>query len=695
MSTAKYDLPQEWPEHLAHAAAISPIRTSRPIGEPVLDFTAMHYTTFEQFCWWLLAKDGTLAGCARLGGNGMAQGGIDIFAFDADQTDKLNVFECKAWKDFKPLELSKAIDTFLKGDWAKSTNKFTIILAQQVAGPSLLQQWQEERLRLRKAGIEGELWTAENLTLKVQPYPDILSKFFPSVSIETHANIWMERSAFHELASKAFFDPRERVARWARELVGRSNGDHSTSLTPGFLNQTMHEKADARKSFLAVDGTYRQVNQIGNSLHFKGPWFSLSAILPSQRFSHASAAFTFNRPDMQGVTLTVDHKWLLTRFLFREGAPLVSQYRGFIAGPMPHSENQHIVDFPHCRLTLQHDGVEEIAGVADLLTDAMRNSLNTLETAWSAVNFPFVTQGSRKVALAAIRADVWQEIGLFAEEHDVSNGTTPWHMFDGNRYMLKPYHETANENFDAGYHGVIHATQIDGLSRGDEVVLLWQPNDLLPNQALSPRGWWSCEFAFQWLNDTLLPEVKRHVHERCFGRPWKRIFRSRDDDALATRLDEMFVARDLRQRPLLHGGNWSANILESVEVLQSFFNTVEPGAPEPYIRRCEMENLYRSVAIIARYNRGYVGYARSKLGLPSSPADHADLIRMIDDYIHEGHVIPCCGVADNVFRSMHEMLDGSDAWLCDSDREAIKDYMAPFARLRDDATLIYRHMKWN
>jgi hypothetical protein len=425
MSYPNHDLPQEWPEHLAEEAVVLPVGTAPPIGPAVLDFTPLHSTTFEQFCWWLLKKEQTLVGCQQVGGGKTEQGGIDLFAFDEQQPDKLNVFECKAWKDFRPSRLRRAIDDFLEGDWSGSTHRFTIILAQNAAGPTLCQQWLKERQRLREAGIDGELWTAMDLTQKVQSYPDILSKFFPWHSVEHYANSWMQRHSFYELVNKSFFDPRERVARRAREFVAQSDSKHTTASHPnsltkptGSASQSRSEDIDALNP-LPVDGTYRKIDQFGSSWHFKGPWFSLSAILPGQRFSHASAAIAFNPRDMQGVTLTVDHEWLLTRFLFREGAPPTSQYRGFIIGTTRPDDDQHIVDLPHCRLSLESDGVKEIAGVADLLTGAVRNSLNALETAWSAVDFPFVMWAGKKVALAAIHKDVWHELGRFAEEHDV------------------------------------------------------------------------------------------------------------------------------------------------------------------------------------------------------------------------------------------------------------------------------------
>ncbi|WP_035824545.1 hypothetical protein, partial [Cupriavidus sp. SK-4] len=147
-----------------------------------------------------------------------------------------------------------------------------IVAQQDMGGGQLALRWTTEKERLKRAGIEGDLWTAHTLTQRVQTYPDILSKFFPWHSIDLFANRWMERVAFHELVSKAFFDPRERVACWARDLVaqtGSSSPEHRGAL-PSAQNGSVEPDDDGYlASSLEIDGIHRQVNRNGNSWHFK------------------------------------------------------------------------------------------------------------------------------------------------------------------------------------------------------------------------------------------------------------------------------------------------------------------------------------------------------------------------------------------------------------------------------------------
>lgn len=106
-------LPQQWPAHREAEQVLSPFTIIPPLEEGLLDFAAMCAETFELCCLGLLRKDRSLIGCKRLGESGSAQGGIDLLARDAQQPDRLSVFECKDGKGARATKLTAAINGFL------------------------------------------------------------------------------------------------------------------------------------------------------------------------------------------------------------------------------------------------------------------------------------------------------------------------------------------------------------------------------------------------------------------------------------------------------------------------------------------------------------------------------------------------------------------------------------------------------
>ncbi|PUB37704.1 hypothetical protein C8K66_101410 [Pseudomonas sp. GV105] len=683
------DLPQDWPGHLSKQAVVEPISKVSPAGEVLLDFAAMPAVTFEQLCWWLLTKDQVLHGCQRLGVSGSGQGGIDLFAYDDQFPGRLNVYECKAWKNFDVTSLSETVSTFLNKDWAKSTRAFTLILAQQEIGTPLARRWHSEKQRLKAVGIEGELWVSDRLTQQVQAHPDIISKFFPGAHVEAFGNIWMQRVNFFETVSKAVFDPRPAVAEAAKAFIAESGASVAVADNQGFP-RTVEEGGVGHPSAFAIDGVFRRVSNNGRHWLYRGPWFSFSVMLPDQHSTGTSAAFDFNQGDLKGVTITVGNDWLLKRFLFSSGAPLTNTGRAFIVGPMLGEKSEYLIDLPSCRLNLGEDVVQELADVADLLTEVMRDELKALENNWSAIDFPFVDwSGTRKVALACLRKDVWAEVCSFAEVHDYEKGNSQWNMFDGHPSLLRPWHRQANDQFEEGYHALISSSKRYSFSSDDEVTLLWQPDDLVSNRALSPRGWWSCQYAFDWFNNELLPEVKRFILSREYGGRLKRLLKLRKYHDFSSYLDYIFVAKDVRKQSLVQHGLISKDIVSTVKDLQSFFAGSRSQAP--YLRHGDVENLYRAIVVLASGSRGYLGYIAGSLSLEDAPKNHTQLIGMVNQRLDSGLVGSSVSEADYALRAMLELLNDTDDWLTETQLVSVKHLLLPLARVYDDALLVERH----
>ncbi|WP_267813884.1 hypothetical protein [Pseudomonas sp. RtIB026] len=667
------ELPQEWPTHLQPEASISPDTRIYPRTTFVLDF-AMPAESFEQLCWWLLSKEQPLGGCHRLGKSGTRQGGIDLFAHDEESPDRLNVFECKAWKDFTSSELTGAIDAFLNGPWPSLTRSFTLILAQREIG-TLASRWINEKQRLKAAGIEGRLWTAHELTQKLQHHPDVLSKFFPGAHIETFGNLWMERVGFSELVAKSIFDPRPYVARKARAFVER----------PGRLSDHLAAARHAPDSACSPDA-FTRIGHHGRHWYYRGPWFSLSVFLPDLTSSRATAAFDFHQHDLRGVTITVSHEWLLERFLFASGAPLDSQSRPFIVGLMPGDKDRYLIDLPNSRLILEEPVVQALADVADALTVVMRDTLQALERSLSASGFAFIAHGgSHRVKIGSLRKHAWRYIARFCEAHDYAAGTSPWHMFDAHPSMLKPCHAQATDRHDSGYHALITThTSTDAFS-SDWLDLLWTPHDLSEREP-SSRGWWPCQDTLDWLDQELLPEVRRWTWEREFGSRWRRLRYAREARNFAGYLDYLLTIGDVRERALVEQGSWQADLPHAINRLERYY----AGRSAGHIDKEDVVNLYRAVAMMAGHKRGLPRYLARSLSLEPTD-DHEALMASIHRHIETSQTVVNNTVVEYALKALGAQFDGPDCPLQPDERQQMLDWLLPLAHTCDDGALVRRH----
>ncbi len=683
-----HPLPQDWPDYLHDDAEIQPALTVPPPGTLVLNFTALQPVGFEQFCWWLLRKNYRLSGCKRLGGSGHDQGGVDLLAFDHVEPEKLIVFECKSGQGFSPTELTEAIKKFNEGAWKSSTREFYLIIAKYEIEPLLAKRWKQVKEDLRKDGINAALWTAHTLTAMVQRHPDVLSKFFPKYELEHFGNKWMQRVAFHEELSKAFFDPRERVQAWAKELAQQGELGASAPVETRPIEPSPYELPP-----LLGNGAIRKFDRYGNNWSYTGPWFSVNAILPGPQFSHPSAAINFNIDNLAGLTLALSGRWLHDKMLFATGAPVTYQHRGFIIGPAVGLPGQ-VIDLSSARLRLPDEVVDELARVADALTVDVQAAYSTLESRWGARGFPFVTWAGNRVALGAIGGLAWRQIMAFVQERDVNAGEGPWYMFDRAPNVLKPYvtnPERHGGRFGAGYHGIFYASaDVDVGQSKDQLAILWEPHDLNPNEDLSERSWWTCDFAQRWLIEELLPEVRRWALQRRYSSWIDRLARRKAISRFESELEWHIALRDLRQLPLLDEGHLAAPTLDAVERLQLFFHGAH-SRPHTFVDKPSVEALYAALAVLARQGHGHVEYVASNLSLRESPGTHAQLEAAILSHVREQRVVANSFVVDCALRAALELTRDDGAPIAPPVDDALRSALVPLARVHDAAQLASRH----
>ena len=658
--------PQDYPGHLSKNHDLGFCNDSPPAGRHQLPFEDLSPEQFEQLCWWLIGKDHQIVGCQRIGGPGKKQYGIDLFAFDHLEPSALGVYECKCWQKFTVNKLKTAITDFLNGHWANHASSFTLIVAQKSI-ENLAKEWPIQRSRLHKAGINAELLTGINLTERIQRFPDILSKFFPGADLVAFGNEWMQRVGFVERLNKTLVDTRPLVAKTAHDFLATSND----------------------KTELTVE------HQFMDEWSLKSPWIYLSCILPQGQFYPGSALVILKRDDLMGASITFDQKWLLENFIGTPGAPLRNEYRPFINGVLPDSpeeKERYVIDLKNCRCTLSTYGAEDLAYAADRLTTVLIDSLIQREKVWGASGFPFVRTGGIRVAICTIPKWLWGEILEYSQHHDYEKGDTEWHFFHVASRCLKPYTKTSSAKFTRGLHGIFYVSEdLDDLTYGDQVALLWSPPDILFNGAINPQQWWSCEYAFSWIKDRLIPEIGNWAAKRSFNKARLFLSKHRRKRELLNWWNANALAKDVRIQPLIqHQRFKSIGLLNTVAILQSYFGR----KTNDFISTDEMTALYRALIVLLQSGRGYINYIAGSLSIQNRIKSHSEIAKILEQRILSDYLKRNSFSVDYTFRAMMEIFGEEDSWMSEDDKNTVFEALKSFMKHHDQGMLIKRHSKW-
>lgn len=652
--------PQDYPDHLHTHARVDPQHATPPNGFRPLQFERMAGDTFEQLCWWLLQKDHTLVGCQRLGDKGrVSQQGIDLFAFDRWQPERLQVFECKCRGRFGPSDLNMTVAGFLAGEWADVASRFTLVLAQSGIG-ALDTAWVKARAALAARGIEADLWTAEHLTERLKDAPDVLTRFFSGVDIELYCNQWQQKVALDERLLKAHADPRRAVS-----------GPAQAFLASGVMD-------DAALTRRYVEGRH---------WHLRQPWIDISGLLPTAQDYPGSALVTLRMPDTAGVMVSLDHCWLLQHFLGNDGEPLSPQARPFFQGVASLPGADHIIDLKNCRFFMPAEGAQAVARAADEFSQAYLHNLREVDRQWQAEGFPLVRWLGVRVALCKVGLDTWRQMLDFANAHDTENGDSPWHLFHAAPDRLMPTSRS-------GYHGVFYGAQVAGLCHGGEIAILWEPNP--DRHRPADHSGWSCRESHDWLVNDLLPAIGRWQARwiAAYWRNWLRPWRTRRAMQAARehwRRADIFT--DLHRQPLLEASHFrSIGLRELLLTLQSFH------ASTPSNRACftatQKAGLYEALALLLQAERGYLGYLCGNLGVQPSCTNHADLRKAVETLRQRTLAEDPEVNIDYTFRAMLEALGDDESGLSPSMRERLFELLTPFMATHDRQLLIARHTEY-
>jgi hypothetical protein len=142
-----------------------------------LPFDVLTWENFERLCFRLAAADGDVAHWALFGRAGQSQNGIDIFVRHRSRA-RYTCWQVKKRNTFTAGLLRQAINRFLDGQWAKTTDRFILCVHSGLRDARIQTAIEVEAAKLRRQGIDLVPLDYEGLTLSLKAAPDLIDDFF-------------------------------------------------------------------------------------------------------------------------------------------------------------------------------------------------------------------------------------------------------------------------------------------------------------------------------------------------------------------------------------------------------------------------------------------------------------------------------------------------------------------------------------
>ena len=195
------------------------VRPSETVPRPPVDtraqelpFADLTWQNFERLCYRIASLETDVEECRRYGREGQAQQGIDLYARRSD--GRYDVWQCKRYSVVSPADVSRSVDTFLDGTWAKRAASVTLSVSASVQGTALQESIETQASRLSARGISFHVLDQVKLSERLKELPALVDDFF--------GRTWVVALCGEESAS-ALIDQRrvltgEEVAKLRTEL---------------------------------------------------------------------------------------------------------------------------------------------------------------------------------------------------------------------------------------------------------------------------------------------------------------------------------------------------------------------------------------------------------------------------------------------------------------------------------------------
>jgi NACHT domain len=279
----------------------------------LLALSSLRPKDFERLCFRLSRLSADVEACRFYGVHGQAQQGIDLYTRGRDGS--YMVVQCKrSSDDFRPDEITAAVDAFLIGDWADRTTVFVLAVTANLEATNAANRIERERPRLTERGIEFQVWDETEISALLKDQPRLIDDFFGREAVRTFLGAEAADALGDRLDAAEVIDFRIAMGALYREVFGRlergvQGDDRNIALSERFVLPDVLLGTEATTAVPTPETPRRDAKEEVPRLGLAGR--TMPDVSASLRNPRLAPPETRSMPDLHGTRAEVTD-WLST-----------------------------------------------------------------------------------------------------------------------------------------------------------------------------------------------------------------------------------------------------------------------------------------------------------------------------------------------------------------------------------------------
>lgn len=533
----------ELPEYLSNIK-VKKAPPPASIDSRELPFSALGPFAFERFCCELLIRKaeieqgGKIVRIVPIGEQGQKQYGSDVFCVEqSSQGTIYSLYEVKRRKKYRKSDFEETIKRFIDNyhNWNCEISWFYIFVSHNISAEQIV-FWQEAAGKLSLLNVNYVILTPSNYSRWLTDKPELVYTYF------------------HEA--------------WVEILYGKKGLWH--------LQKYGMYKFEEPASW--VDYEHEEILISDDELRYINDHVRVHCYMPSLSRRHISCFFELRNGRFSHVMITLGNRDFLSKYFYGVNAPLSTNIRKYL---IPHyrDSDKYILDIGNCRMTVSTEEAQCTCQAFDIIWNDYKNRVQKIEEILQTKYFPATAGFGNTVPLMRIKSGLWRIMKEFVDNHDYTEGNSPWNIFLYSQRWIRIFTLNETERMISGNHCTLIPSIYDSqwtnpCGPRNDVQISWQhPFNLYSDVSdkIGPRYLWDAKTAHDWLRDEFIPEAlswhkkmtaKQTIRNRIKERFFSKSFLYDPKDYLTSNFEP----------PIGEGVDWTRNgaLADFISELQNF-----------------------------------------------------------------------------------------------------------------------------